>query len=86
MQVTTLSSATAALYKFCLSPEKPLKLKLEKDLMLSEFTIGMERQVTKDVFLLGSVHHKVFKSGLCCWPKAPQRLSSFLDSENTEVG
>lgn len=86
MQITTLSSATAALYKFCLSPEKPLKLKLEKDLMLSEFTIGMEGQVTKDVFLLGSVHHKVFKSGLSCWPKAPQRLSSFLDSENTEVG
>lgn len=53
--------------------------------MLSQFTIGMEGQVTKDLFLLGYVHHKVFKSSFSCWPEALQGLSSFLDSESTEA-
>lgn len=53
--------------------------------MLSLFTIGMEGQVTKDVFLLGYVHHKVFKSSFSCWPEVLQRFSSCLDSESTEA-
>lgn len=53
--------------------------------MLSQFTIGMEGQVTKDLFLLGYVHHKVLKSSFSCWLEALQRFRSFLDSESTEA-
>lgn len=53
--------------------------------MLFQFTISMEVQVTKDLFLLGYVQHKVFKGSFSCWLEARQRLSSFLDSESTET-